>query len=189
VVSGAALLTATLIALSSLRAAPADSAGIVRMAGRPIKHAVVWLDLRDPAVTTPKRVVLQQKGMAFLPKVLAVRVGTAVEMPNSDRVFHNVFSFHDGKKFDLGLYPAGTSRVVTFDNEGVSRIFCNIHPTMAAYVVVVNSTHYAVTADDGSFAMPDVPGGSYTYHLWRSNEPTRSGKVSVVAGQPIAIEP
>jgi hypothetical protein len=61
-------------------------------------------------------------------------------MPNNDRVFHNVFSFKDGKRFDLGLYPVGTSKIVDFDKPGLSRIFCNIHPTMAAYVIAVESS-------------------------------------------------
>ena len=63
-----------------------------------------------------------------------MRVGTTVDFPNNDRVFHNVFSFRDGKRFDLGMYPIGTLRRVTFDKPGLSRLFCNIHPNMAAYV-------------------------------------------------------
>ena len=77
-------------------------------------------------------------------------------MPNSDRVFHNVFSFHDGKRFDLGLYPVGTRQLVTFDAPGVSRIFCNIHPNMAAYVVAVDSAFFAVTDAEGRFAIAGV---------------------------------
>lgn len=187
--SGAALLALVSSALPVTSAAADALSGVVRDGNRPVKNAVIWLDVRDESAPLPKNVVLLQKGMTFLPKVLAVRVGTNVQMPNSDRVFHNVFSFHDGKKFDLGLYPAGTSRVVTFDHEGVSRIFCNIHPTMAAYVVVVNSTHYGVTGDDGTFTLPPLVSGTYTYHLWRSSGPVRTGTVAVVAGQPIAIQP
>ena len=106
-----------------------------------------------------RRVVLDQRNMAFIPRLLVVPVGTTVEMPNSDRVFHNVFSYHNGKRFDLGLYPAGTRKVVTFDQPGVSRIFCNIHPTMAAYVVAVPSSRYAVTDADGRFVIDGVDAG------------------------------
>ena len=108
-------------------------------------------------------------------------------MPNNDRVFHNVFSFKDGKRFDLGLYPVGTTRVVQFDQPGLSRIFCNIHPTMAAYVLAVDGSRVAVSDGDGRFSMRSVPPGTYEYHLWRPGaEPVR-GSVSVAAGRPIEV--
>ena len=91
------------------------------------------------------------------PHVLAVRVGTVVEFPNNDRVFHNVFSFHDGKQFDLGLYPVGTMRRVTFDHPGLSRIFCNIHPNMGAHVMVVDTPYFTVSDDDGRFTIAGDP--------------------------------
>ncbi|MEZ5288171.1 MAG: plastocyanin/azurin family copper-binding protein [Vicinamibacterales bacterium] len=144
-------------------------AGVVHVSGRPQAGVVVWLDA--PAPTRPRAgaqaVVLDQRNMRFTPRLLVVPVGTTVEMPNSDRVFHNVFSFRDGKVFDLGLYPVGQSRSVTFDRPGVSRLFCNIHPTMAAYVVVVDSPYYAITDTRGRFSMDAVPDGSHTYHTWR----------------------
>ena len=116
---------------------------------------------RNARAGRPRRqIVLDQRNLQFSPHVLAVSVGTQVEMPNSDRVFHNVFSFHDGKRFDLGLYPVGTAKVVTFDRPGLSRIFCNIHPTMAAYVLAVDSAYLAVSDARGQFAMAPVPQGS-----------------------------
>ena len=128
-----------------------DLRGTVKVGDRPEADAVVWLDApNDPGPPLEKPIVLDQRNLAFFPHVLAVRVGTTVDLPNSDRVFHNVFSFHDGKRFDLGLYPVGTAKVVTFDKPGLSRIFCNIHPTMAAYVLVV---------DSGYLAVSDAPGG------------------------------
>lgn len=87
--------------------------GLVRVNGRPQKDVVVWLDDATPAVPVRRPVVLDQRNLTFSPHVLAVRAGTSVSMPNSDKVFHNVFSFRDGKRFDLGLYPVGQSRVVT----------------------------------------------------------------------------
>src|SRR5262245_31028282 len=108
-------------------AAPSRMTGATRTGDRPEAHAVVWLDA--PAGVPrpqPSKVVLDQRNLEFSPQVLAVQVGTAVDFPNNDRVFHNVFSFHNGKRFDLGLYPIGTARRVTFDHPGLSRILCNI---------------------------------------------------------------
>jgi plastocyanin len=154
----------------------ADLRGIVRAAGRPAPHAVVWLDAPAAALATPApKIVLDQRNLKFSPHVLAVRVGTTVHFPNNDRVFHNVFSFHDGKVFDLGLYPVGASKDVRFDKPGLSRIFCNIHPKMAAYVFAVDSPYFAVSDESGEFAMPSVPPGRYTWHAWRASAPQLTG--------------
>jgi plastocyanin len=157
--------------------------------GRTMKDVVVWLDGAAATPAAPlEGVVLDQRNMAFTPRLLVVPVGTTVAMPNSDRVFHNVFSYHNGKRFDLGLYPAGTRKMVTFDQPGVSRIFCNIHPTMAAYVVAVPSSRYAVTDADGRFVIEDVDGGAQTFSLWRAGAEPHSGTVTVVSGQPVTID-
>src|SRR5207244_7022575 len=108
-------------------------------------NAVVWLDAPGaPMLSQSGPVVLDQRNLGFSPHVLAVRVGTIVDFPNDDRVFHNVFSFRDGKRFDLGMYPVGAVRQVRFDQAGLSRIFCNIHPNMAAYVMAIESPYFGV---------------------------------------------
>ena len=117
----------------------------------------------------PMHAVLRQKNKAFEPHLLAVTKGSTVEFPNLDPWFHNVFSLFNGKKFDLGLYEAGTSRTVHFDREGVSYIFCNIHPEMSAVVVVLGSPYLAVSGKNGEFSIPDVPPGRYTLHIWSEN--------------------
>jgi hypothetical protein len=98
-----------------------------------------------------------------------------------------VFSFKDGKRFDLGLYPVGTTKVVEFDKPGLSRIFCNIHPTMAAYVLAVDSAHVAVTDAQGRFELGGVPPGTYQYHAWRPGAEIHSGRLTVVPGQPVEV--
>jgi plastocyanin len=161
--------------------------GRVRVAGGPEKDTVVWLSAAVAAPAAPRRVILDQRNMTFLPHVLGVPVGTRVEMPNNDRVFHNVFSFKDGKRFDLGLYPVGTSKVVTFDKPGLSRIFCNIHPTMAAYVLAVESSLVAVSDAEGRFEIPGVPPGRYEYHAWRPGAATITGTLTVSPGQAVEV--
>src|SRR3984893_7108936 len=125
-----ACLTAVLSLSRADAGAPAfDLHGTARAAGHPLPNAVVWLEAPNlPGGPPVGQVVLDQRNLSFSPHVLAVRVGTTVDFPNNDRVFHNVFSFRDGKRFNLGLYPVGTSRPVIFDHTGLSRIFCNIHP-------------------------------------------------------------
>src|SRR5688572_11894997 len=161
--------------LATVTGATDDVSGTVRAGQRPQADAVVWIEAPAPAPPEPARVVLDQRNLTFSPHVLAVRVGTVVELPNNDRVFHNVFSFHDGKKFDLGLYPTGASRRLSFDRPGLSRIFCNIHPGMAAYILAVDSGYFAVSDRQGRFSIRGVPPGDHTYKAWRPGSEIVSG--------------
>jgi plastocyanin len=148
-----------------------DIRGIVTSDGKPVANAVIWVEAPQSAQDPPPTPVIDQRNLSFYPRVLAVRVGTVVAFPNHDRVFHNVFSFHNGKVFDLGLYPTGTVKHVTFDKAGLSRLFCNIHPHMAAYVVSVASQYFAVSDAAGEFTIRGLAPGTYTYHVWRAGVP------------------
>jgi plastocyanin len=151
----------------------------VRVEDRLQSNAVVWLE-GSSVPESERQPVLDQRNLQFWPQVLAVRVGTTVKLPNSDRVFHNVFSFRDGKQFDLGLYPVGAVKHVRFDRPGVSRLFCNIHPKMAAYVVAVDSPYYATSDESGAFTIA-APPGTYKYHAWRAGGPLVEGTVIITA--------
>jgi plastocyanin len=132
--------------------------------------AVVWLepDYRKSAVhfAQPGHFTLLQKNRMFSPHLLVIPVGSIVTFPNADPFFHNVFSFFNGKRFDLGLYEAGTSREVTFPREGVSYIFCNIHPEMSAVILTISSPLYAVADSSDHVTMHNVPPGEYLLHVW-----------------------
>jgi hypothetical protein len=112
---------------------------------------------------------LLQRNKVFDPHVLAVQVGSEVDFPNRDPFFHNVFSLFNGKRFDLGLYEAGSSRGVHFDRAGICYIFCNIHPQMSAVVVVVDTPYFALSDATGQFAIGDVPPGRYQLDLWEEH--------------------
>lgn len=140
-------------------------------AKRSAAGVVVWLVPEDdslpsasaPGNTHPR---LVQKNKTFQPHVLVVPVGSVVEFPNRDPFFHNVFSLFEGKRFDLGLYEAGTTREVHFNRPGVSYIFCNIHPEMSAVVIAVPTAHYAISDSQGEVIIPNLAAGRYTLHLW-----------------------
>ena len=161
--------------------------GRVVVGGKPAAGAVIWLEAPD-VPRRPQRVVLDQRSLAFTPSVVAVSTGSTVRFPNNDTVLHNVFSFHDGKKFDLGLYPVGQIRDVKFDHAGISRLFCNIHPGMAAYVVVVDSPYYAVTDRGGEFSLTGVPSGQYTYRAWRPGAAMVSGKFTIAPNERLEVQ-
>jgi len=109
---------------------------------------------------------LVQKNKSFDPHILVVPVGSMVEFPNRDPFFHNVFSLFEGKRFDLGLYEAGTTRMVRFDRLGISYIFCNIHPEMSAVVITMATPLYAISNRDGQLSLAGVPYGRYMLHVW-----------------------
>jgi plastocyanin len=136
-------------------------------------NVVLWLTPIDSPGTpisasaqTSPRIRLVQKNKSFEPHVLVVPVGSLVEFPNRDPFFHNVFSLFEGKRFDLGLYEAGSSRDVHFDKPGVSYIFCNIHPEMSAVVIAVETPYYATSDARGEIAIRNVPAGRYTLRVW-----------------------
>jgi plastocyanin len=113
---------------------------------------------------TPPQLV--QKNKSFQPHILVVPAESEVEFPNRDPFFHNVFSLFEGKRFDLGLYEAGTSRMVRFDRPGISYIFCNIHPQMSAVVLTLTTRLYDVSNADGQLTLAGVPYGRYMLHVW-----------------------
>ena len=182
---------AAFVALAGPRAVAAPEhealAGRALAGGKPVADAVIWLDA--PSAPRPRegRFVVYQRNMEFVPRVLAAPVGATVELPNNDRVFHNVFSFTNGKPFDLGLYPTGASKRITLDRPAVNRLYCNIHPHMAAYIVAVDTPYYATTDRAGRFTIPEVPAGRYTYHAWRSGAGALNATVVVGGGQPLEV--
>jgi len=135
---------------------------------------VVWLEpvagLPDPAtagtVAQTNQAKMIQKDKTFTPHVLPIRVGTTVDFPNFDPIFHNAFSNYNGQLFDVGLYPPGTSRPVRFARPGVVRVFCNIHANMSAVIVVLNTPYFQATQKSGKFQFDNVPPGEYTLRFF-----------------------
>jgi plastocyanin len=134
------------------------------------ENVVVWLSPIDAQTATkpfpnhPLR--LTQHNKSFEPHLLVVPVGAVVQFPNRDPFFHNVFSLFEGKRFDLGLYEAGTTRNVSFDRAGVSYIFCNIHAEMSAVVIALDTPYFGISNPKGEVVIPQVPAGRYTMRVW-----------------------
>lgn len=128
---------------------------------------VALIPTKDSVPTVPaKHYRLAQRDKSFEKHLLAIPVGSIVDFPNFDPIFHNVFSLFDGQRFDLGLYETGSSRSVKFGKPGVSYIFCNIHPQMEAIVVALPTSWYAVTDKSGHFSIENVPAGRYEVRVW-----------------------
>ena len=123
---------------------------------------------------------IAQRGAAFSPHVLPVMVGTTVEWPNDDGIYHNVFSMSDAKQFDLGLYKGNPpDKRVTFDKTGRVDVFCSIHENMHCVVLVMQNPYFASTDKNGDYKIPNVPPGTYTLKAWHERLPADEKQIIV----------
>jgi plastocyanin len=183
-------LTLVLVRSVAAAAAPGVTAHVVFTAPAESGHGrapqkqpetVLWLTPLDRqlAAPDPGSFVMAQHDKMFSPHILVMPVGSTVAFPNRDPFFHNVFSFFNGRRFDLGLYQSGQSRSVVFNRVGVSYIFCNIHPEMSAVIITLDTPYYAIADEHGDIHIAGVPPGSYNLQVW-------SQAISPEASQPPA---
>ncbi len=132
--------------------------------------------------------VMNQKNETFIPYVLPVRTGTTVEFPNADDFYHNVFSVMAGDRFDLGRYAKGGTARQTFTRPGVVVVRCEIHAGMKAFVLVLGTSCFTVPDREGSFALPELPAGTYTLKAWHPTQGEQSRPVRVPASGTVAVD-
>jgi plastocyanin len=148
---------------------------------------VVFLDKVSGSFRPPARpVTMDQQGMKFVPHILAVQKGQTVMFANHDAVRHNIFT-PDNEKYNLGTWGQGESKPHTFSQVGIYHQLCNVHPEMGAVIVVLENPYFAVTGDDGSFQIPNVPPGKYTLKTWSEKLPEHTQAITVTAGAPTTL--
>jgi plastocyanin len=145
--------------------------------------AVIYIDkIASKTFPAPKEHgKVDQKNLAFKPRVLPVLVGTSVDFQNSDDVLHNVFSPDQCTgKFNLGSWPKGKSKSYTFTEAGCrATVLCNVHPEMEGFIVVTETPYFAVSAKDGSYEIKDIPAGKYTLKIWHEKLKGKDVQVDV----------
>jgi plastocyanin len=152
-----------------------------------VSDAIVYVEhvpaQAESALASIKRATpqLAQKGQSFVPRVLAVAVGTKVDFPNKDPIYHNVFSLSPILRFDLGKYPHGGSKQVLFSKVGLVNIYCDIHSGMEAFVMVLPHHAFARPGQDGNYALPDLPAGHYVVRSWHPDLGERTMAVEIPA--------
>lgn len=131
---------------------------------------------------------MAQEGETFIPHVLPIPVGSTVEFPNLDPIFHNVFSLSGARTFDLGRYPQGDSKSVTFDRPGIVPVFCHIHSDMSAIILVLDSPWYTVPDADRRYRISGIPAGAYTLVAWHERAVPVEKQVEVKEGQTLELD-
>jgi len=130
----------------------------------------------------PGHAALDQRNETFVPHLLAIMTGTIVDFPNSDQIYHNVFSLSKTKSFDLGRYAAGHSKSERFDRPGIVRVFCEIHSHMNAFILVFSHPFFTVTDTSGRYRIDDVPAGAYNVIAWNEGLSSDPKPVTVTSG-------
>jgi plastocyanin len=138
--------------------------------GRGFEDAVVIAEPATPAPRprAPLKASMDQRDLMFVPEILVVRTGTAVDFPNSDQVRHQVYSFSGAKTFQLSLYAGSTHPPVVFDKPGLATLGCNIHDGMIGYIYVTDSPWFGRTDTKGVLLLHELPPGEYTLQVWHS---------------------
>jgi plastocyanin len=147
------------------------------------RHVVVYLRSARPQRVEPMRVSINQRNETFTPRVVAVTVGSEVDFPNDDAIYHNVFSLSRARTFNLGRYPRGDTRRVRFDRPGIVKVFCDIHSHMSATVMVFDHPWFAMPDDTGRFALGTVPPGDHDVTAWHERLGDTTARVRIEPGR------
>jgi len=183
-----------LAVLGTGSAAAAELAGTVELVenGRPIADAasaIIWFEpAAGASAPSPKRLIVNTKDRRFTPRVTTVPVGSEVVFPNGDPIIHNVFSVSRGNRFDLGRYKTGPGKSTTFQTPGLVRIYCNVHESMIAYVLVLDTPYAGSPESDGRFRLDGLPSGKGTLHVWHERTGPWSRDVELPLGEPLVVK-
>ena len=134
------------------------------------------------------RFVMDQKGLTFVPHVLPILAGSTVEFPNSDPVYHNVFSFSKTRTFDLGRYPTGRSKAITFNRPGLVKVYCDMHSQMNAFILVLSNPYFTLSDENGNYLLRDIPAGVYKVKAWFARLPEKTATVTIRAGETTTLD-
>jgi plastocyanin len=158
----------------------------------PLSELVIYLESPDAgrAMSAPVAAVkVSQKGAQFSPALTIISVGQTVEFPNDeDRLIeHNVFSNAPAKRFDLGLYPPGQTRSVTFDKPGAVFLYCSIHRHMDGVIFVSPTPYFSRVDNDGNYRIENVPAGKWVLKTWQRRKRFAEQSVPLDVGTQKAV--
>ena len=150
--------------------------------------AVVWyVPAAGVAPAAPVRAEVWTRDRRFTPRVTVVPVGSEVWFPNGDPILHNVFSVSAGNRFDLGLYRNGPGKAARIAKSGLVRVYCNVHQSMAAFVLALDTPYVARPGPDGRFAFDGLPSGEGTLFVWQERANVLSRSITLPLDSTLAV--
>lgn len=154
-----------------------------------LQDAIVWLEPTGATKgrASPMSITMSLQSRQFAPRVSVVTEGSRIEFPNRDSFSHNVFSKAPEGPFDTGVYGRGRTKDQLFRDAGVFPVYCNIHPRMTGYVIVLKSPYFAQAGQDGRFAVAAVPAGTYLLHVWHDRVSQEKSQAVTVGPQGLAL--
>jgi len=153
-----------------------------------LRHVVVYLKDAPKTPVSPMRAEIRQRNENFVPRVVAVTVGSEVDFPNDDPIYHNVFSLSRVRTFDLGRFPKGKSRGERFDKPGIVKVFCQIHSHMSATVMIFDHPWFAVPDEGGMFDLSNIPPGTHQVTAWHERLGDTTLPIRVEPGRPATVD-
>jgi plastocyanin len=153
-----------------------------------VRHVVVFVKDAPKTAVTPSHAEIRQRDEIFVPRVVAVTVGSTVDFPNDDPIYHNVFSLSRTRTFDLGRFPKGKSRGERFDKPGIVKVFCQIHSHMSATVMVLDHPWFAMPDEQGMFNISGVPPGTHAITAWHERLGDTTMPLRVEPGRPATLD-
>jgi plastocyanin len=164
---------------------PVMTENVVTGPGNTVQWVVVYISAGDQPAAAPTAVVrYDQKGCEYLPHVAAFQVGQPLEIYNNDQTSHNIHPLAKvNPEWNKSQPPGSPPLKATYDKAEFIAVKCNVHPWMHGYFAVLNTSHYATTANDGTFSLKDLPPGKYTVTAWHERFGTQSQEVTVADGK------
>ena len=154
-----------------------------------VTDVVVYYRPQQPVpLPPPQEFLMSTRYKAFEPKVLAIPVGSEVRFPNRDPILHNVFSASGKNAFDLGLSGEGEGAIRRFDVVGLVRAYCNVHQSMVAHILVLDTPFFATVSDNGEFSFSAVPDGLGTVYLWHERAKPMALAVELPLAEPLVLD-
>jgi plastocyanin len=154
------------------------------------QDAIVYFRPKVPPAVAPvtQIPVMGTRRKQFVPRVLAVTVGSQVRFPNEDPILHNAFSTSKDNSFDVGLYGQGDGQIVTFSHVGYVRVYCNVHHSMMGHILVLDTPYFTHPDANGDFHLANVPSVEGDLVVWQDRAtPWHTVITAGAAGKPLVV--
>jgi plastocyanin len=171
-------------------ATPVTTETVVTGANNTLENVVVYISAGGDDANAPSQAVtFTQKGCQYLPHVIALHTGQALQVVNSDQTSHNIHPLAKvNREWNKSQPPGSPAIQEKFDSPEFISVKCNIHPWMHGWFVVLKTNHYSISGDNGGFSLPNLPAGKYTVTAWHEDYGTQTQDVTITGNETKSID-